>query len=66
MSKEIFIAFATQKGGVGKTSVTVLVASYLHYVKGYNVAIVDCDYPQNSIVDMREREVRLIDENLIP
>jgi cellulose biosynthesis protein BcsQ len=64
MSKEIFIAFAAQKGGVGKTSVTVLVASYLHYVKGYNVAIVDCDYPQNSIVDMREREVRLIDENL--
>ena len=64
MSKEIFIAFATQKGGIGKTSVTVLVASYLHYVKGYNVAIVDCDYPQNSIVDMREREVRLIDENL--
>lgn len=48
MSKEIFVAFATQKGGIGKTSVTVLVASYLHYVKGYNVAIVDCDYPQTA------------------
>ena len=63
MSKEIFVAFATQKGGIGKTSVTVLVASYLHYVKGYNVAIVDCDYPQNSIMDIREREIKLIDED---
>lgn len=64
MSKETFIAFATQKGGIGKTSVTVLVASYLHYVKGYNVAVVDCDYPQNSIMDMREREIKLIDGSL--
>ncbi len=63
MSKEIFIAFATQKGGIGKTSVTVLVASYLHYVKGYNVAIVDCDYPQSSIMDIREREIKLIGED---
>lgn len=47
MDKEIFIAFATQKGGIGKTTLTVLTASYLHYVKGYNVAVVDCDAPQN-------------------
>lgn len=64
MSKEIFVAFATQKGGIGKTSVTVLVASYLHYVKGYNVAIVDCDYPQNSIMDIRDREIKLIEEDI--
>lgn len=63
MSKEIFVAFATQKGGIGKTSVTVLVASYLHYVKGYNVAVIDCDYPQNSIMDIREREIKLISED---
>lgn len=53
MDKEIFIAFATQKGGIGKTTLTVLTASYLHYVKGYNVAVVDCDAPQNSIADLR-------------
>ena len=33
MSKEIFVAFATQKGGIGKSTVTALAASYLHNVK---------------------------------
>ena len=42
----LYIAFSTQKGGAGKTTLTVLAASYLHYVKGLNVAVVDCDYPQ--------------------
>ena len=63
MDKEIFIAFATQKGGIGKTTLTVLTASYLHYVKGYNVAVVDCDAPQNSIADLRAREVKVIGES---
>jgi cellulose biosynthesis protein BcsQ len=56
----LFIAFSTQKGGVGKTTLTVLAASYLHYVKGYNVAVVDCDYPQFSIADMRRRDVEQV------
>lgn len=56
MKEPIYVAFSTQKGGAGKTTITVLVASYLHYVKGYNVAIVDCDYPQHSIVEMRKRD----------
>lgn len=51
------VAFSTQKGGAGKTTLTVLIASYLHYVKDYNVAIVDCDFPQHSISDMRKRDV---------
>ena len=63
MDKEIFIAFATQKGGIGKTTLTVLTASYLHYVKGYNVAVVDCDAPQNSIADLRAREIKVINES---
>lgn len=44
MSKTKYVAFSTQKGGAGKTTLTVIVASYLHYVKGYNVAVIDCRY----------------------
>ena len=57
------VAFATQKGGVGKTTLTVLTASYLHYVKDYDVAIIDCDYPQNSIHEMRERDLKMAMED---
>lgn len=57
--KTKFVAFSTQKGGAGKTTLTVLAASYLHYVKGFNVAVIDCDYPQHSIVEMRERDLKL-------
>ena len=57
----IFIAFSTQKGGAGKTTLTVLTASFLHYVKGYNVVVVDCDYPQFSVTDMRERDLRNVE-----
>ena len=61
MNKQpLFIAFSTQKGGAGKTTLTVLAASYLHYQKGYNVAVVDCDYPQFSIADMRKRDVEQV------
>ena len=63
MNKEIFVAFATQKGGIGKSTVTALAASYLHNVKGYNVAVVDCDDPQHSIHGLREHETGLIDSS---
>ncbi len=56
MSKTKFIALSTQKGGAGKTTLTVLLASHLHYTKGYKVAIIDCDYPQHSILEMRTRD----------
>ena len=35
----LYVAFSTQKGGVGKTTFTVLAASYLYYLKGYDVAV---------------------------
>ncbi|MCD8282567.1 MAG: ParA family protein [Prevotella sp.] len=64
MNKETsYVAFSTQKGGAGKTTLTVLVASYLHYVKGYNVAVVDCDFPQYSIHDMRRRDMKAVMED---
>ena len=61
--KPVFIAFSTQKGGVGKTTFTVLTASYLHYVCGYNVLVVDCDYPQFSINEMRKRDAKGLETN---
>ena len=45
MNKPILVAVSSQKGGVGKSTLTVLLASYLHFVKGYEVAVVDCDSP---------------------
>lgn len=61
--KNLCVAFSTQKGGAGKTTLTVLVASYLHYVKGYDVAVVDCDYPQYSIAEIRERDLKMATED---
>lgn len=61
--KTKFIAFSTQKGGAGKTTLTVLLASYFHYVKNFNVAVIDCDFPQHSIVELREWDVKMTLEN---
>jgi ATPases involved in chromosome partitioning len=61
MKKEtLFVAFSTQKGGMGKTALTVLMASQLHYTKGYHVGVIDCDYPQHSIGEMRKRDTDLV------
>lgn len=60
MKEPVFIAFSTQKGGAGKTTLTVLMASYLYYVRGLKVLVVDCDYPQYSIKEMRNRDVEIL------
>jgi len=61
MKKEtLFVAFSTQKGGMGKTALTVLTASYMHYGRGYHVAVIDCDFPQHSIVKERKRDNELV------
>ena len=57
MNDTIVVAFSNQKGGVGKSTFTVLLASYLYYVKGVNVAILDCDSPQHSLDTERKREL---------
>lgn len=54
MSKRpILVAFSNQKGGVGKSTVTAVLASYFNYVRGLKVAVVDCDYPQFSLDKLR-------------
>ncbi|GGG59807.1 ParA family protein [Hymenobacter glacieicola] len=60
MSEPKVIAFATQKGGAGKSTISVHVASALAYVYGYKVAILDCDYPQNTVQVYRNQELQKI------
>ena len=61
MSKEpLFVAISNQKGGVGKSALTVVLASYFHFEKDLNVAIIDCDSPQHSLVRMRERDKKTV------
>lgn len=58
--KTVFVAFSSQKGGVGKSTFTALLASTLHYRLGYNVAVFDCDFPQHSLIKMRERDITTV------
>jgi len=60
MKKSIYVAFSNQKGGVGKSAFTTLAASCLHYEGKWNVAVIDCDYPQHSIHAMRERDKKMV------
>jgi len=61
--KPIFIAFSSQKGGVGKSTFTALVASTMHYRLGYNVVVFDADFPQHSLMKMKERDLKMVMEN---
>ncbi|MCM1301521.1 MAG: ParA family protein [Bacteroides cellulosilyticus] len=57
------IAVCNQKGGIGKSTFTTLLASHLHYTLRHNVLVVDCDYPQWSIHAHRERELAAVEQN---
>ena len=55
----VSIAVCNQKGGVGKSTFTVLLACYLHYTLQRDVLVIDCDYPQWSIYNQRSRELEI-------
>ena len=55
-----FISFCSQKGGVGKTSITTHVATYFYQVERVPVAIFDCDFPQHSLLSIRTSEKALL------
>jgi len=59
----IILAFATQKGGMGKTTLSVLVASWLHYKRRIPVAILDVDASQLSVYNLRLREIEQMDDD---
>lgn len=62
--RPLLISFYSPKGGVGKTSLTIFLASILKYNEGINVMIFDCDYPQHSIFNQREREKKIVSESV--
>lgn len=57
------IAVCNQKGGVGKSTFTTLLASHLYYTLGRDVLVVDCDYPQWSIHAQWERELAAVEQS---
>lgn len=63
MKQSLKVSIYTQKGGVGKSTMTTLLASLLHYRLGYNVVVLDCDFPQHSLINMRERDKRAVMES---
>ena len=56
----ITISIATQKGGVGKTTLTGMVAGQLHYVHALRCLAIDADFPQHSLYGLREREEKAL------
>lgn len=61
--KTIYVGICNLKGGCGKSVVTTVLASTLHYTTSANVAVIDGDYPQYSIQAMRERDTKMVTES---
>ena len=61
--RPLFVALSNQKGGVGKSTMAVLLAGYFHYVTGKRVVVVDCDYPQYSVNGLRGRDVKNLEKS---
>jgi chromosome partitioning protein len=58
--KNKIIGFVNQKGGVGKTTLAALFCSYLAYDKKLPAIAGDFDYPQYSLLGLRQRNQDLI------
>lgn len=54
------ITIASQKGGTGKTTLTMLAASYFAYEKKHKVAVLDVDDPQHAFYKWRQGEEKLL------
>ncbi|MDN4753891.1 ParA family protein [Porphyromonas somerae] len=61
--KPIYLGFASQKGGVGKSTLAEVLAAILYYEKGIDLIVVDCDGTQTSFKKLRDRDRALIEED---
>jgi len=57
------LTFFNEKGGTGKTTFTVLMASWLAYKKGEKVFVYDCDYPSYQLQTIRASDEEIIKTN---
>ena len=48
VSQPLFLGFASQKGGVGKSSLAEVLAAVLYYERGIPLVVMDCDATQES------------------
>lgn len=53
----VLISICTQKGGTGKTTLTMHLATYYHAVEKRNVIVLDADFPQHSFFNERALEI---------
>ena len=58
------ITFFNEKGGVGKTTLTALFASWLAYNQRCRVEVFDCDYPSYQLWNMQKFDVKALREDL--
>lgn len=59
----LFVAVSNQKVRVGKSTMLVTLASLLNYSMDKNVAIVDCGSTQRSLLNLRERDMKMVEKN---
>lgn len=57
------VSIIGQKGGSGKSTITVLAANTMHHQYHLNVAVIDADFPQHSIFKARQKELDRIRQN---
>lgn len=54
------ISISTQKGGVGKTTISIILANRLCFQYGLSVLLIDCDPPQSSLISNKNTEQKLL------
>lgn len=61
--KTTIISCASEKGGSGKTTLNIILATNLYYRHGKKVVLIDMDNPQYSVYKKRERDVLQLSDN---
>lgn len=52
-------SLVNQKGGVGKSTITSLIANYIHFNTDYKVCVIDADNKQRTLEKVRKKDIEL-------